>query len=105
MYAKELPLFAYKENQKQKNRGAICFYPWLIKPLASNSMKTIRHFIIITTFMLCLTNVRAQQDPLYTHYMYNTLAFNPAYAGSRDAMSFFGLARFQWAGINGAPMT
>jgi len=37
--------------------------------------------------------------------MYNTLAFNPAYAGSRDAMSFLALGRFQWAGMTGAPMT
>ena len=26
----------------------------------------------------------AQQDPLYSQYMFNTLAFNPAYAGSGD---------------------
>jgi type IX secretion system PorP/SprF family membrane protein len=68
-------------------------------------MKTIRHFLTIAIILLCFTTAKAQQDPLYTHYMYNTLAWNPAYAGSRDAMSFFGLARFQWVGINGAPMT
>jgi len=42
---------------------------------------------------------------MYTHYMYNTLSINPGYAGSRDAMSFMGLARFQWVGLEGAPMT
>jgi type IX secretion system PorP/SprF family membrane protein len=42
---------------------------------------------------------------MYTHYMYNTLSINPGYAGSRDAMSFMGLARFQWVGIEGAPMS
>jgi type IX secretion system PorP/SprF family membrane protein len=37
--------------------------------------------------------------------MYNTLAVNPAYAGSRDALSIMGLGRFQWVGLNGAPIS
>jgi type IX secretion system PorP/SprF family membrane protein len=49
--------------------------------------------------------LRAQQDPLYTHYMYNTLSVNPAYAGSRDALSILALGRLQWVGFDGAPMT
>jgi type IX secretion system PorP/SprF family membrane protein len=67
-------------------------------------MKTIRHIFTIGFLLSCI-GLSAQQEPLYTHYMYNTLAYNPAYAGSRDAMSFFGLARFQWVGVQGAPMT
>ncbi|MCX7745208.1 MAG: type IX secretion system membrane protein PorP/SprF, partial [Flavobacteriales bacterium] len=39
------------------------------------------------------------------HYMYNTLSVNPGYAGSRDAMSILALGRFQWVGLDGAPMT
>ncbi len=68
-------------------------------------MKTIKHIFSIGLFLSSTLLVKAQQDPMYTHYMYNTLAYNPAYAGSRDAMSFLGLARFQWAGISGSPMT
>src|SRR5690606_34137806 len=49
--------------------------------------------------------VHAQQDPQYTHYMYNTVNINPAYAGSRGAMSIFGLHRTQWVGLDGAPRT
>jgi type IX secretion system PorP/SprF family membrane protein len=49
--------------------------------------------------------VNAQQEPMYTHYMYNTLAVNPAYAGSRDALSMLALGRFQWVGLEGAPMS
>ena len=37
--------------------------------------------------------------------MYNTLSVNPAYAGSRDALSLTGLIREQWVGIDGAPST
>jgi type IX secretion system PorP/SprF family membrane protein len=47
----------------------------------------------------------AQQDPQYTQYMYNTQVINPAYAGSRDALSFGLLYRTQWVGLEGAPKT
>lgn len=47
----------------------------------------------------------AQQDSQFTQYMYNTININPAYAGSRGAMSFFGLYRTQWVGLDGAPKT
>jgi type IX secretion system PorP/SprF family membrane protein len=47
----------------------------------------------------------AQQDAQYTQYMYNTANVNPAYAGSRGALSIFGLHRTQWVGLDGAPVT
>lgn len=47
----------------------------------------------------------AQQDAQYTQYMYNTININPAYAGSRGALSIFGLHRTQWVGLDGAPTT
>ena len=47
----------------------------------------------------------AQQDAQYTQYMYNTINVNPAYAGSRGALSFFALHRTQWVGLDGAPIT
>ncbi len=47
----------------------------------------------------------AQQDAQYTHYMYNTINVNPAYAGSRGALSAFLLHRTQWVGLDGAPVT
>ncbi len=47
----------------------------------------------------------AQQDSQYTQYMYNTIVVNPAYAGSREAMSIFALHRTQWVGLDGAPVT
>jgi type IX secretion system PorP/SprF family membrane protein len=37
--------------------------------------------------------------------MYNTININPAYAGSRGALSIFGLHRNQWVGLDGAPVT
>jgi type IX secretion system PorP/SprF family membrane protein len=47
----------------------------------------------------------AQQDPMFTHYMYNTLSVNPGYAGSRDAFTVTLLNRNQWVGFPGAPVT
>ncbi|KIO50746.1 PorP/SprF family type IX secretion system membrane protein [Flavobacterium hibernum] len=57
--------------------------------------------IMILTSILCT----AQQDAQFTQYMYNTINVNPAYAGSRGALSIFGLYRTQWVGLDGAPET
>ena len=47
----------------------------------------------------------AQQQPAYTHYMYTMQSYNPAYVGSRQAISGVGLYRMQWVGYEGAPVT
>ncbi len=52
-----------------------------------------------------LLSLFAQQEAMYTHYMYNTLGVNPAYAGSRNALTLTGLHRSQWVGFDGAPTT
>lgn len=52
-----------------------------------------------------LVAVYGQQDAQYTQYMYNTLAVNPAYAGSRGVFSIAALHRSQWVGLDGAPKT
>ena len=48
---------------------------------------------------------KAQQDPMYTQYMFNTQTINPAYAGTWESLSFMVLGRQQWAGLEGAPET
>ncbi len=76
-------------------------------------MKTIKRHINAKTLVLVLTlavsllgmRVHAQQDPMYTQYMFNTLSVNPGYAGSYDAISVLGLYRTQWVGLPGAPVT
>jgi type IX secretion system PorP/SprF family membrane protein len=59
------------------------------------------------SFVLMFTAVVsfAQQDAQFTQYMYNTININPAYAGSRGALSIFALHRTQWVGLDGAPVT
>lgn len=59
---------------------------------------------LILTFAV-LGTITAQQDAQYTQYMYNTLSINPAYAGSRGALSIAALHRSQWVGLDGAPTT
>lgn len=64
------------------------------------------HFLTTLLFIgIISTGVMAQQDAQYTQYMYNTLSVNPAYAGSRGQLSFAGLYRSQWVGLDGAPET
>ena len=65
-----------------------------------------KHFLTTLLFIGILsTGLFAQQDAQYTQYMYNTLSVNPAYAGSRGQLSFAGLYRSQWVGLDGAPET
>ncbi|AYN03533.1 type IX secretion system membrane protein PorP/SprF [Flavobacterium sp. 140616W15] len=63
----------------------------------------MRKLVLVFTFFSAVGF--AQQDAQYTQYMYNTININPAYAGSRGAMSIFGLYRTQWVGLDGAPET
>lgn len=67
----------------------------------------MRHSYITIILLILLGGFssNAQQDPQYTQYMYNTQVVNPAYAGSRDALSFGLLYRTQWVGFEGAPKT
>ncbi|MEM9001582.1 MAG: type IX secretion system membrane protein PorP/SprF [Bacteroidota bacterium] len=63
--------------------------------------------ILFPIFLIVVTiqGTFAQQDAQYTQYMFNTLSVNPAYAGSRGQLTFAGLYRSQWVGLDGAPET
>lgn len=71
-----------------------------------NRMKTSKSiiFILVISALGGIT-IDAQQAPLFTHYMNNSLVINPAYAGSRDALTITALHRSQWVGFKGAPLT
>jgi type IX secretion system PorP/SprF family membrane protein len=66
-------------------------------------MKLYKIIWLLFILLIGWLSVEAQQDPMYTHYMYNTLVVNPAYAGSRDALTITALHRSQWVGFKGAP--
>jgi type IX secretion system PorP/SprF family membrane protein len=65
----------------------------------------MKRIILFTICVVAAGKISAQQDAMYTHYMYNTLGVNPAYAGTRQAMTVTGLHRSQWVGFDGAPVT
>ena len=67
-------------------------------------MKSIKHYIVAFALLSCTVGI-AQQLPQFTQYMYNTISINPAYAGSREALSIVGLHRSQWVGFKGGPIT
>jgi type IX secretion system PorP/SprF family membrane protein len=69
-----------------------------------NLVKKIK-YIPICWLSLLPGTVNAQQVSQFTQYMYNPVNFNPAYAGSRDVLSVFGMHRAQWVGLDGAPVT
>jgi type IX secretion system PorP/SprF family membrane protein len=71
----------------------------------TDRMKRINKMVIVSFLLLLCNNLQAQQDAMYTQYMFNTLAINPAYAGSRNVISATALFRNQWTGIDGAPKT
>ncbi len=65
----------------------------------------MKKYFLSALCLLAVLAAQAQQDAMYTQYMFNTLAVNPAYAGSRNVMSLTGLYRSQWVGVEGAPTT
>ena len=65
----------------------------------------MKKLFLIMLLVFISFSVEAQQDAQYTQYMYNTVSVNPAYAGSRGAMSIVALHRSQWVGLEGAPRT
>lgn len=61
--------------------------------------------IILLFILFCNIAAYAQQDPLFTQYMFNKLLVNPAYAGSKEVFTVDLLNRTQWVNIDGAPET
>lgn len=65
----------------------------------------------LTAFVVLILGIgvqeaTAQQDAQYSMYMFNGLAVNPAYAGSRERPVVMALYRHQWAGFgDGVPRT
>ena len=47
----------------------------------------------------------AQQEPMYSQYMFNMLQLNPAYAGNRAVDNVTLMYRKQWLNVSGSPTT
>ena len=67
-------------------------------------MIKFKHIAILLLLIVSI-QAKSQQEVQFTHYMYNTLSVNPAYAGSNQLLNISSLFRQQWVGIDGAPMS
>jgi type IX secretion system PorP/SprF family membrane protein len=65
----------------------------------------MKKILIIISIGFLSSTSSAQQDPMYTQFFSNKIVVNPAYAGTRNAVSLVGLYRNQWTGFDGAPKT
>jgi len=66
-------------------------------------MKKVNFVFIF--LVLILPPVFSQQDPLSSHYMFNTMTYNPGVAGTSGLICATALNRQQWVGFKGAPST
>lgn len=61
---------------------------------------------VINALCICFSlGCSAQQDPLYSQYLFNPFILNPAYTGFSKDFNAVASYRTQWAGIDGAPVT
>lgn len=60
-------------------------------------------FTVLSLLMVFLS--KAQHQAMFTQYMFNKTAINPAAVGEHETLSLTALARQQWVGIDGAPST
>jgi len=55
------------------------------------------------SFFLVAHFASAQQEQMYTQFMFNKLTYNPGYAGSFVSPTLTAIYRNQWMGLDGAP--
>jgi len=67
----------------------------------------VRKILPILSFYLLLSvnPLKAQQEVMYSQYMFNMINLNPAYAGNLGGDNVTLLYRMQWVGVDGAPKT
>ena len=65
----------------------------------------MRKVILFLVVISASFTARAQQDAMFSHYMFNTQSINPGYVGSREVLSVLTVLRSQWINFDGAPKT
>lgn len=70
--------------------------------MATKNLQTIIFLSVFTITLGSSLKIYAQQDPLYTHYMFNKHVYNPAFTGTnREFICATFLLHNQWAGFEG----
>jgi len=65
----------------------------------------VKAFLIVGMLSSCAFTANAQQSSIYSNFMFNRMAINPAYAGSQDQLNITAIHRRQWENFEGAPTT
>ena len=68
--------------------------------------KRLMKTLWVAVFCSCgCLEAAAQQEPLYSQYMFNGMIINPAYPSMDESSSLTAVGRNQWVGVEGAPKT
>lgn len=62
-------------------------------------------YLILLICGLSFLNVKAQQLPTFSQYLFNDYAYNPAIGGSKPYFDVKSGHRYQWVGLSDAPRT
>ncbi len=65
----------------------------------------MKRALLIIILLSSLTNIIAQQDPVFSHIFFDKVEINPAFAGSQGDICVGIINRQQWVGFEGAPKT
>lgn len=69
-------------------------------------MKKFKIYLIASLLLVAImSELRGQQVPQFSQYMFNPLFINPAYTGYKEQLYVQSYYRRQWAGVEGSPET
>lgn len=91
----------FKSVRGEKND--LVFFSCLLSKKMKSSVKSL--FLTLMLLLLCKVSSFAQQEAMFSQYMFNGLVINPAYAGSSEVFNASALYRKQWVNVIGAPET
>ncbi|MEM1324389.1 MAG: type IX secretion system membrane protein PorP/SprF [Bacteroidota bacterium] len=63
----------------------------------------MKNILLVLLVAFCASGLYAQQESIFTQFMYNQQTVNPGYVGSRGIPSLMALYRNQWLGFEGSP--
>jgi len=92
------------ENFQTEITSKIMIYK-LINNLLDIGNQTIFQIIICLCFLFACNQLKAQQEIMYSQYMYNMININPAFAGNSVNDNITALYRKQWVNVAGSPTT
>ena len=77
----------------------------LVQKYYSNYTKHMKKLSLTALAIFFVHLLVAQQDPQFSHTPLSPITYNPAVAGTNDAICATAIHRSQWVGFDGAPST